>query len=581
MDFPIDLKCARCGQEFNTSDRVPLQMNVCEHVFCKSCLRSMLNDLKITDVTLKCPRCQKLNKLDPNVKRNLSFFQEAKAINQKIRQIIEERGQPKCKDHPDNNSNLICLNCATPSDQTTFCVTCASIKHQNCPKVLVQSRKDLEQLLKKGYQPITSELIRSQFLSTIDLSLKQIRESFERLLNESLVNFDQEFVKYKQLTIDDFINAKDELIVATSAKEIRVHNYIDPFVNSFMAQFEVAQKQSETVLSGLTNSLKQHIRDCTWIDLALNDNVSVANLKHLLTESEKYPKVEELISLEKLNSLRMQFSLLEKQKMKEQNSAKDEVIEQYLLAPKKSISTASPKPDVLARETLRNPLNLDPISAKITQGCPDRLKLTIDQGEALSLKAAESFETDPSKTQPLLKGDRFVVIENWILSRKIELRTEGNRVYFNRKSGSTSQTLHCLVNMQKIAQESLFRIRLINYDNSCCSHFGFCDIKEIECIKNNKMRFSSKHARCYITNGYAPCILESQQFLGVKWIEEDKNFQQGDVIYIHVVPQRAIHFFLQRQNITITFEKFDGHCDLRLFMTFVNKSNEYEFEQLL
>lgn len=592
MEKPdTSLICSKCQLEFNLSERLPMSMTTCEDIFCKNCLRNMLNDLKISEITLKCPKCTKLNKLDNNFKRNLNYFSEAKETLLRLKSIIEERIMPKCKTHPENNACLICLSCQNNPDEA-FCQSCINAKHSNCPKALIQSKKEFELLLKKAYVPITSLDIKSQLMSLVDQYLKDIRDNFESLLVDSLISFDQDFVKNRPMGIPEYFAKKNDFVLATNKKEIKVINYLDPFLNEFLEKLETTSKQSETRFAALNKNMRSHIVGYTWLDYALNENFQVENLRHLLTESEKYPKIEELISLEKLNSLRLKFSLMEKQKLKELTLNKgdsqsepgkyNEVIEQYLLKPKdKTEVDKTTKSEIMMRETLRNPLNLDPISARITQGLNDRLKMTIEQGEALSAKAAENFECDPSKSVPLLTVGRFVVIENWILSRKITPVFEGNKVYFTRKSNSKSQTLHCLVNMNKISQESLFRLRLVHYDNSCCSHFGFCDVKEIECIKNNKMRFSSKHARCYITNGYAPCILESQQYLGVKWCEEDKNFQEGDVIYIHVVPQRVIHFYLQRQNLTISFEKFDGHCDPRFFMTFVNKTNEYEFEQLL
>lgn len=587
----VELTCSRCQIEYNGVERIPLLMTSCEHIFCKNCIRNMLNDLKITENTLKCPKCLKPNKLDLSFKRNLKVFQTAESIFDRIKNIQEERVMPKCSDHPENNAAFICINCQKSPDEM-FCQSCITSKHSNCPKILVYLKKDVDQILKKSYSPITANLIKSQILQVVDTHLKEIRESFELLLNESLISFDFDQLKNKQVGVEEFFSDKNSFVLASTKKEIKLINYIDPFLNTFLEKLEISFKKSENHFLNLQKGIRSQIKSYTWLEYALNDNFQVSNLKYLLTESEKYSKVEELISLEKLNSLRLQFSMMEKQKIKELalNRAElssepgkyNEVIEQYLLKPKdKSEIKRNVKSEILMRETLKNPLNFEPIAARITQGMNDKLKYTIEQGEALSLQLNDNFQTDPNRTLPLLTGDRFIVIENWVLSRKITMNFEGNKIFFSRKSKSVSQTLHCLVNMNKISQESLFRIRLVNYDNSCCSHFGFCDVKEVECIKNNKMRFSSKHARCYITNGYAPCILESQQYFGVKWCEEDRNFQKGDVIYIHVMPQKVIQFYLQRQNMTISFERFDDHCDLRLFMTFVMKSNEYEFEQLL
>ena len=584
------LNCKICSTPFNLNDRLPLKLTVCGHVFCRPCLKKTLESLTTSETQFKCPTCAKFSKTDPNIKRNVNFFPEAKEVSVQVKERMEERELPACEAHKGLNKTLVCLDC-DPSLQVLFCKECVPLKHGSCSPLLVQPRRTLDGFLRKALVNLNSDAMRGQLNQLVAGRLADLKSRLADLVESCTADFDQTYKTNADFGLAEFTSNRDKYVLLSNKGGVRVMRHIDPFLDfladKFSSQFECFQD----FMKSLKADMFKKLTEFSWFDAAMSQTHEVHGLKTLLEQCEDYKHIEGMLPFERLNQLRIQHSLKEKEKMKVQLTRTQSVSQgQPTLAPTPadagtlSRSKSSSNPDVKLeqlRATLSNPLSLAPLSAKITQGLTNVLRLTIAQGEKISAKNATTFETDPSRSNPLLKGDRFEVIDNWILSRKVGMTFEGTRIRFKRKPGSTSETLHCLVNMTKLAQQSLFRIRLVKYDNKVCSHFGFCDAKEIECIKQNQMRFSSQHARCYVTNGYAPCILDSQQFLGVKWRETTEEFLDDDVIYVHYEPQKKIEFFLQRQNLTVTFERFDEHCNLRFFMTFVSKVNEYEFEQLL
>ena len=221
-----------------------------------------------------------------------------------------------------------------------------------------------------------------------------------------------------------------------------------------------------------------------------------------------------------------------------------------------------------------------PFSATIISGCPNKIFSLINETENGPNKSPidhfpKSFERKQSNL-------RNISIEKWFFSRKIVPDFYYNCISFSRSSTSKGISLHTVMNTEPFLKETLLKIKLVKYDSSESSHFGLCDKGEFSSLQDNKMRFNPDQPHCYVTDGYSKFKISDQEFSALSWKNsEGFGFQSGDEIYIHILPEKSITFFLKRHNISIRYKGFHQYCDIRFFMTLVIRSNVFEYQQLI
>ena len=558
MEIKTDsLKCPKCANLFDSLKHLPRSLGIpCKHIICDFCVKEILKKMKTDTFSFKCPSNDCFKQIRPQSRYMSKCFTEDFLTSELVRKKMTLKNLSSEKEVKDNFEK----------------------KRQEAK----------ERQLDLKFETIALEL---DCLKNPDQYKNVQKDSFKI---QTII----ETEKKNELNFyENFIEIEDELKVNTDQYWIDktnrdrewVENRNKAFGLKLLHQVMMGPFQGERRMTNLEKRQGFVDENKTLEKGTINQNpekfpAKLNNFKAIVLK-ELSPENKEMISFnqlctndEQLTMRRMTGDFIPK------SNGNKSVKMRYSIFPEfkqqKNINNEKKNLELINYSllNLKNPEQL--FSATLTKYCFKNVQDLLNRieknpNEYLIDHFPKYFERRESNT-------RIISIENWIFSRKIIPSFFNNCIRFSRSSRSKGTSLHTVMDTRPILKETLIKVTLLKYDSSVSSHFGFCDKKEALSLQENKMRFNPEEPHCYVTDEYSKFKVSESEFSALSWKKDKEScFASGDEIYIHVIPDKSIVFYLKRQNVSIKYKEFQKFCDIRFYMTIVMRTNVFEYKWLL
>ncbi|CCD61650.1 RING-type domain-containing protein [Caenorhabditis elegans] len=212
-------KCEICDDDFSSEagDHSPRNLK-CSHTSCERCTKNLLNNGRIV-----CPFCREPTEIPGNTIKSLhKNFSLIQMIQTKTTDVEKssENCPPKCKEHPSNLAEFVCIEDYCPLKNKLICRICEHTgNHKGHTKELLTSRAaELRRILKRRVMHIQSNILKYKSETSVIEGAEKINE---QLLNMKLKEIKDHFDRIRQSTGEKEKQLTDELTArATKIREM-------------------------------------------------------------------------------------------------------------------------------------------------------------------------------------------------------------------------------------------------------------------------------------------------------------------------------------------------------------------------